>query len=160
MAFAINLGRSPVVLKLGVPHPELDTEIQALRIFNGIGAVRLLKSDPNTRRLLLERILPGEDLRTIPDDDKATRIAADLMQKVWKPVPPEQIFPTTSDWCQGFQRYLDKHHQDGPLPAYLVEQAANLSNKLLATSEKQFLLHGDLHHMNILLGENRDLDCH
>ena len=155
LAFASTPEHRSVVLKLGVPHLELETEIQALRVFNGNGTVRLMKADPTHGALLLERILPGEDLRAIPDDQKATRIAAHLMQKLWKPVPPEHFFPTTADWCQGFQRYLDKHHKDGPLPSDLVEQASNLSNKLLANSEKQLLLHGDLHHMNILRKEDQ-----
>ena len=156
LAYATTSEDRSAVLKLGVPHLELETEIQALHVFNGNGAVRLLKTDNSLGALLLERILPGDDLRTISDDQKTSRIAAHLMQQVWKPVPREHIFPTSADWCLGFQRYLDKYPQDGPIPPDLVEQAANLSKKLLDTSEKQVLLHGDLHHMNILLGENEN----
>lgn len=150
LAFATNPEYKSVVLKLGVPHLELETEIQALHVFNGNSTVRLLKTDTSLGALLLERILPGDNLLSIQDDLESTRIAARLMSNIWKPAPSEIAFPTARDWCQGFQRYLDKHHNNGPLPPDLVEQATNLSNKLLANSEKQFLLHGDLHHMNIL----------
>ena len=50
---------APVVLKLGVPNPELSAEAAALRIFNGHGAVRLLDADPGEGVLLMERLVPG-----------------------------------------------------------------------------------------------------
>ena len=154
IAFASTPENRSAVLKIGVPHQELETEIQALRVFNGDGTVQLLKADPSQGAMLLERILPGDDLRTIPDDNKATRIAAHLMQQVWKPVPPELNFPTSADWCQAFQRYLSRYPKVGPLPDNLVKDAAALTSELLKSPLNNYLLHGDLHHMNILLGEN------
>ena len=46
-------GRTPAVLKLGVPTPEFTSEAQALRSFHGHGAVRLLESDESLGALLL-----------------------------------------------------------------------------------------------------------
>src|SRR5215208_8280031 len=44
VAFA-KRGDSDVVLKIGVPHDELISEIEALRLFHGEGACRLIDSD-------------------------------------------------------------------------------------------------------------------
>src|SRR5687767_355178 len=41
-----------VVLKLGFPNPELITEIEALRLYNGRGIVQLLEADPDQGVLL------------------------------------------------------------------------------------------------------------
>ena len=48
-----------VVLKIGVPNPELTSEMAALRLFNGDGAVRLTEADPGRGMCLLERLYPG-----------------------------------------------------------------------------------------------------
>jgi len=122
-------------------------------VYNGSGSVRLLDADPSQGALLLERILPGNNLLTIQDDQESTRIAARVMKKIWKPAPPDITFPTMASWCQGFQRYKNNYTENKPIPADLIREGANLAENLLATSQKQFLLHGDLHHKNLLLGE-------
>ena len=77
-------GEGEVILKLGVPNRELTSEIAALRLYNGHGACRLLDADADKGMLLLERLLPGRMLSTMEDDERATRIAADVMLNLWK----------------------------------------------------------------------------
>jgi len=156
LVFATNSEDRPVVLKLGVPHHEFEMEIQALRAFSGNGTVRLLKADPSQGAMLLERILPGNNLLSIQNDQVSTLIAARLMVKIWKPAPSESTFPSAGNWCQGISRYLANYPENGPLPAGPIRDAADLAKQLLGTSQTQLLLHGDLHHMNILLGENEN----
>ena len=67
---------SPAVLKLGVPHTELFTEIEALKIYDGRGICRLLDADLPNGVFLLERLFPGTMLSTVyeaGDDDRATK---------------------------------------------------------------------------------------
>ena len=146
---------TPVVLKIGVPHSELYSEIEALRIYDGSSMVRVLKSDPTRGVLLLERLLPGRDLGVVDNDGEATRIAARLLEDFRIPDPGLTVFPSTADWCQGFQRYSNSYPSGGPLPEDLVQRAANQANDLLSSTQNQYLLHGDLHHMNILKVEGR-----
>lgn len=142
---------SAVVLKLGVPNPELSCEIAALRLVDGRGAVQLLDSDAERGILLLERLLPGTMLRDLPDDDQATRIAAAVMRAFWRPLPPDHPFPTTARWAAGLERLRARFDGGtGPLPAALVDRAEGLFRDLLASSAPSVLLHGDLHHENIL----------
>ena len=75
------------------------------------------------------------------------------MKKLWIPAPNQFTFPTVGEWCQGFQRYLDLPSGTGPLPDDHVLNAASLAKELLLSPQKT-LLHGDLHHLNILQGEN------
>ena len=72
-------GKGEVILKLGVPNRELTSEIAALRLYNGHGACHLLDAEANKGMLLLERLHPGRMLATIMDDERATRIAAEVM---------------------------------------------------------------------------------
>ena len=65
-----------IVLKIGVPNPELTCEIRALEFYEGRAAVRLLEVDPERGFLLMDRVIPGEPLARISDPVQATRIAA------------------------------------------------------------------------------------
>ncbi len=44
-----------VILKLGMPHMEAEHEIEALRCWDGDGAVHLLAADDGLNAMLLER---------------------------------------------------------------------------------------------------------
>jgi hypothetical protein len=64
---------SPAVLKLGVPAGHLRVEAEALRIYDGHGAVRLLAEDADRGALLLERATPGRMAATlVPARDGCT----------------------------------------------------------------------------------------
>ncbi len=144
-----------VVLKLGVPSRELTAEIAALRVFDGTGAVRLIDADPDAGVLLLERLSPGTSLLRMSgeDDEQATRIAARVMRSLWKPPPAAGSLPTVAGWAAGFGRLRARFDGGtGPLPARLVEQAEAQFAALTGTAVVPVLLHGDLHHDNVLLG--------
>jgi len=157
VAPAVRADGSQVIIKLGMPHPELSSEIAALRFYGGNGSARLLEADPERGALLIERLLPGGMLLDLIDDDEATRIAAQVMRALWRPAPlaPEDaVFPTTSRWAAGLQRLRAAYDGGtGPLPADIVERAEALFVELLASSGAPLLLHGDLHHQNILSAE-------
>jgi len=142
------------VLKVGVPNKELRTQAAALRAFGGRGSVRLLESDADAGVLLLERLRPGAVLTTLADeahDDEATRVAASVMRGLWCPAPPGHDFPTVADWGRSFASLRARSGGGtGPLPTAQVEEAESLFAELLASSGPPVLLHGDLHHDNIL----------
>ena len=74
VAFA-SRGEEQVVLKMGVPNSEMQSEMAALRLFDGEGACRLIDYDEQKYWMLLERLKPGVMLSTLEDDGDATRIA-------------------------------------------------------------------------------------
>lgn len=149
-------GGRDVVLKLGVPSRELRTEIAALRHYDGHGAARLLAADAERGSMLLERLLPGTPLSEVVDDAEATLAAADVMRQWRRPPPAEHDFPTVGDWARGFERVRARFDGGtGPLPARLVTMAESRYAELLASSEPPVLLHGDLHHDNILRAERQ-----
>jgi streptomycin 6-kinase len=129
---AVSSTGQQVVLKLGFPNPELHTEIAALRVYNGRGAVQLLDADPDNGILLLERLIPGTSLLQLDDDPLATSITAQVMRDLWRPVPADHSFPSVAKWSDGFKRLRD-----------------------CSSMSEQVLLHGDLHHENILSAQRR-----
>jgi streptomycin 6-kinase len=159
VAPAVRADGTEAVLKAGVPNKELRSEAAALRVFDGRGSVRLLDSDPDRGLLLLERLRPGAVLTALADeahDDEATTIAASVMRGLWRPAPPGHDFPTVADWGESFARLRARFGGGtGPLPAAQVERAETLFAELLASSAPPVLLHGDLHHDNILSAQRQ-----
>ncbi len=150
VAPAAGADGTPFVLKIGFPCRELTNEIEALRIFDGHGIARLVAFDHDDGALLLERLLPGTPIDGL-DDDRATLIAAGVMQRLWRPAPAGHPFPTTADWGKGFVRLRQRFDGGaGPLPSALVARAESLFDELHASAAEPVLLHGDLHHLNIL----------
>lgn len=144
---------TPVMLKVGVVNDELLSEIDALRHYDGRGCVQLLEADPALGAMLLERLTPGGMLVEL-DDDSATRIAAEVMQALWRPLPASHSFVTAEKWAEGMQRLRGTFDGGyGPFPPRLVDAAERLFADLLASPQESVLLHGDLHHYNILAAE-------
>src|SRR5260370_35083358 len=153
VAPAICSDCTPVVVKACLPGGE-TTQVEALRLFDGHGMVRLLEYDEGDEVMLLERLQPGTLLSTVEDDEKATSIAAAVMRQLWRPVAPEHPFPTVFDGGKGFVS-LRQHYGGGcgPFPPTLLEEAEMLFAELNASMADPVLLHGDLHHENILAAE-------
>jgi streptomycin 6-kinase len=153
VAFA-KRGNEQVVLKMGVPNDEMESEIEALRLFNGEGACRLIDCDEEKSWLLLERLHPGVMLSTLESDEEATTIAAEVMQKIWRPAPENQVFIRLSDWFDGLKELRVMFNGGtGPLNEKLVERVEGSVKEFLAENHRPVLMHGDFHHYNILSSE-------
>jgi streptomycin 6-kinase len=151
VAYVTQVDGAAAVLKIGVPNPELMTEIEALRAYQGKPIVELLEADRQLGALLLKRVIPGTPLSKLDDDEEATAIGAQLIGHLPAPAPTEHQFPTVARWAQAFDRLRVRFDgKTGPLPARMVEKAERLFEELEASSPVRRLLHGDLHHDNIL----------
>lgn len=156
VAPAVRVDGSQVVLKLGVPNRELSTEIAALQLYDGRGIIHLLEVDEGMGVMLLEQLQPGVMLSTLKDDEQATAVAAQVMQQLWRPLPPNHPFPTINQWASGLKRLRHRFEGGvGPFPERLVETAESLFTDLLASATTPVLLHGDLHYFNILSAQRQ-----
>ena len=144
----------PAVLKLGVPDGHLADETTALRIFDGDGAIRVLAEDAGRGALLMESVRPGTPLAgTAVDDVTATGVLVAAGRRLHRVPPPECTLPHLRAEGDAFRGYLRRFPAAGPMPRRLVERAAELFDDLCATSPGDVVLHGDLHHENVLRGE-------
>jgi streptomycin 6-kinase len=112
-------------------------EGDALEVWNGDGAVRLLRRSDVV--LLEERAIPGSDLSSV-DEDEALVVAVDLALRLWRPaqMPFRPIEPEV--W-----RWLDEAEQN---ESELVPLARELFEEIHGGQD--WLVHGDFHHHNIL----------
>ena len=85
------------------------------------------------------------------DDVLSTRIAAGVMRRLWRPLPAEHPFRPVTEWAAGLSRLRERFDGGtGPFPAGLVTVAESIFAELLASAAPPVLIHGDLHHENIL----------
>lgn len=107
VAFAKRDGEQ-LVLKMGVPNPELKSEMAALRLFNGEGACRLIDYDTEKYWMLLERLRPGMMLSTLEDDEEATHIAVEVMKKIWRTLGSGSLLPNAQQQVVGLKKSFIK----------------------------------------------------
>jgi streptomycin 6-kinase len=140
------------VLKIGFPEKDSVNFLEAktLDFVAGEGIVRLLKFDEEFCAMLLERALPGENLIGIckQDDEQATKIAISVMKGFWRVAPENAGFPNLEKWIEGL-----RSAEDTTFPQKSVKKARDYFTELIASSRQAVLLHGDLHHGNILSAE-------
>jgi len=149
-------GGSDVVLKVPDPDSDEANSLAALLHFGGSGAVRVLEHDAGA--MLLERAMPGRpltDLVVAGRDDDATAVLCDVVAALHCCDLRNDVanrFPTIEDWGSELQCYRDGA---GIIPAGLIERATAVFAELAGPQGPRRLLHGDLHHHNILFDDRR-----
>jgi streptomycin 6-kinase len=141
-------GSQPVVLKV-VKEPGDEWRCGEIAAkFAGRGVVQV--HDFAEGAALFERLDPGEPLAELTKngrDDEATDILAMLLGRM-APLEPPEWCPTVERWGEAFARYVASG--DDRVPRDLVEPAQRIYADLCRTQRVPALLHGDLHHYNVL----------
>jgi len=138
------------VLKIALPlnNPEIFNEAKFLHMADGSGAVKLLKSDESRRAILLEKLSPGKNLKEVCrlDEAKAVEIAITIMRRLLKKPPPDSAFRKVDEW---FNNFFEKAGGTN-FPPECQNKARGFYEQLSSNATDKFLIHGDLHHENIL----------
>lgn len=138
------------VLKCSVQYDELATEVNALRHYNGIGAVGLIDADLDAGWMLMERCVPGCRLVNLLDEAETIAIAVSVMQRLWRPVENTEQFPSLAHWLRGLERINTCNFLKNVLPKRIQDFSRGRVQELLLSQGEPILLHGDLHHYNLL----------
>ena len=157
IAFAKTKEGKDVVLKLSVPGSVFESEIKTLKAYKTKSSISLLQYDLKMSAMLLPRIVPGTRLSELSDDKQATHIAANIMQDLTTPAPQEIEFETLQYCGEAFYevKQLPTQYVAKMIPVQMLQQAEDLFKQLLESTTKHILLHGDLHHDNILLDQQQ-----
>jgi streptomycin 6-kinase len=143
----------PVVIKVvRRPGDEWDSG-PVLAAFEGRGVVRVLEHVEGA--LLLERLRPGASLTEVSAagrDDDAIEVIAGVIGAM-SPSAADVAVPTIEDWGRGFDRYAASGGRR--LPRSLVGAAQRVYSELCRSQSRPRLLHGDLHHDNVLFDADR-----
>jgi len=138
----------PVVLKVVKEGGDEWRSGEIAAKFGGRGVVQVYEHRPGAA--LFEKLDPGEPLAALTlagRDDEATDVLANLLGRMVPGDPPEGC-PTVEQWAGAFVRHAGSG--DERVPMALVERAQRIYSDLCATQRNPALLHGDLHHYNVL----------
>lgn len=149
------------VLKIPYPHDEAVLERQALALWEGNGAVRLLAFDDPSGALLLERLDPARSLLELPVE-LAAPVWGELVRRlslVPDPAPDgrpewrafEHVAARAEQWSDELPAAWEELAR--PFPRWLLEAALEVCQIRGAVGRragKDVLVHTDLHYRHIL----------
>lgn len=148
----------PAVLKVGFPHPEAIAEALALEAW-GDRCPRVLRQDPWTWSLLLERVEPGIPLsRSDLPPTEALELASDIFAELVGVAVPAGV-PALSDIVGGYlasaraRLTTQRGEFDAIGATSLVERGLEDAAALADSDGGEYFLHGDYNPGNLLLHE-------
>jgi streptomycin 6-kinase len=147
-------GAEHVVLKVQWPHEESAYEAEALRAWDGDGAVKLLAYDENRHALLLEQCRPGTTLAAALSVDPIA-VVIDLLPRLWKPAGPpfKSLSTEAKEWSATL--YSDWETSGSKCERSLVDAAAEFIEQLTSRPSEYVLVHQDLHGDNVIAAERQ-----
>ncbi|MEZ0073264.1 aminoglycoside phosphotransferase family protein [Planotetraspora sp. GP83] len=151
---------SMVVLKVSWPHREAAGEAEALRWWNGRGAVWVHRHDEESYALLVERCEPGGPLGCADQLQAEERLllGAEVLGELWRVPPPEEtglerLGDVAGEWADLVEARMDRL-RPGFDPG-LVAHGARLLRELPATATREVVVHGDFNPGNVLAAQRR-----
>jgi streptomycin 6-kinase len=141
--------KTPAVLKLQFPHPESEHEAEALRCWNGQGAVRLFAFEPEHHALLMEKCQPGDPLSGIAPDE-ALEALTEILPRLW--IEADEPFVSLRDesakWAADLPLLWERAGR--PFEMELLDSAIQAIHDLRESQGQQMLVNQDLHGDNVL----------
>jgi streptomycin 6-kinase len=141
--------KTPAVLKLQFPHPESDHEAEALRRWDGQGAVRLFAFEPKYHALLMEKCQPGDPLSAIAPDE-ALEALTEILPRLW--IEADKPFVSLRDesakWAENLPSTWERAGR--PFEIALLDSALQAIHDLCESQGQQVLVNQDLHGDNVL----------
>ena len=159
VVFRVIRNNQPLILKTGFPRPEMFTEMAVLALWQSRpGCVQLVDSDKEVGAVLMERIMPGASMRILAPSQSEHSVCSQvrrLIEETPLRANDSDIFPSYRDWCSSAFAKCSQNRDARALWDHIAGVATILA-KALKRYESGWLLHGDLHHDNILLHERGD----
>ncbi|MBE7000578.1 MAG: hypothetical protein E7428_10385 [Ruminococcaceae bacterium] len=150
--YAVSKRYGKVILKIRIDNG-FDNEILALKLFQGENFCKLYEYSFEDEAYIMERIVPAHTLYESVPRNERIQIATEIFKELHKTDLPDGTFPTYTGWfeegkegtknrgdCEDMYQYLDRAEQ----------MLADICKKY----SRNLLLHGDLHHENILKNEH------
>lgn len=142
-----------VVLKVSFVDRETRHEGDALALWNGCGAVRLLDSHPKYGALLLERLEPGTSLLEHADPDEAITLACGLLKRLWRPLKDDHPFIRVTDEVERWRALIAATTFEQVRTQFdtsLASEALKLCTWLTTDASSPILANRDFHLGNVL----------
>lgn len=134
------------ILKIGWNHHDATTESAMLNEYNGQKFCRLYESNIKNGALLIEKLSPGKNLFCKTTAEQRITAFAELYNSLHLPARGAADYPTYRGWIGRFIKLTENRND---IKEHGIK-ALNLYDELVRTYSKTMLLHGDIHHYNII----------
>jgi streptomycin 6-kinase len=101
----------------------------------------------------MERIVPAHTLYESAPRNERIKIAGEIFKGLHKTDLPDRTFPTYTEWFEAGKEGTKNREDCEELYQYL-DSAERMLTDICKKYSRNLLLHGDLHHENILKNEN------
>jgi len=154
----ICFGESPdfgeVALKVGVPYSDLFCEMKALSLYNGRNICKCYDYDVELGAMVLERVSPGVQLKALSDSEDRINFGSDVIAGLPLQLEDATELPAYSQWVEKAFKRAREENKVGEKMLYYINEAESLFKEIEVCDKRKVLLHGDLHHENILQDNN------
>jgi len=137
-----------VVLKVGIDRDDIQREAVVLSAMSERGAIDVIDFDSGLGAIVLDRAVPGTTLAGVVDDGIATTLFAEIIARFQSGPLVDLGLPSLREYFGALDRAWI--NLPGRFPLDELKRSQEQLQELLATSKSVVLLHGDLHHHNIL----------
>jgi streptomycin 6-kinase len=141
------------VMKVG--YSPLENEYNCLREFAGRGACEVFACDLAHHVILEQRITPGTTLLEVTNQDDRIDKFVSLFENLHVVPSADAAFPTIHEVMNRRLGYI-RTREDCHFLSRVIDKAKNTLQSLCSKCTNQILLHGDLHHQNILLSQDQN----
>lgn len=139
-----------VILKENHNRKELSTESKMLSELQGDGCCKIYDYDERHGLLLEERILPGNVLREDENLEERVRQFLKVFSTIHFSNKNIREYPTYLEWLDNAYDYCIKNQQDNETLQQQMKLARKIGYEMFEKYPERVLLHGDLHHDNML----------
>jgi streptomycin 6-kinase len=147
-------GNENLILKIPFQGEEMTSGWRAALLFSGNIGPKVYRFDPDTGSLLMERIQPGTNL-SVESEEVALSVILGFAETIRGIRGPSEL-PNKHDAATGGRatpRPSQEARPRGTLPLEsFFENPSTRARGLIDSQTERVLLHGDLHHENVILG--------
>lgn len=142
-----SLSGNDIIIKIYKDAINLQYEAEALKAFSSSGVIsKLILEEENC--LILEKIDPGYSLKSYfpACEEESIEIASAVIKRLHSTdILALYNFPNIKDWLLKLDNDFTTI-----IPSIFLQKARAVRDNLISSSGPEILLHGDLHHDNIL----------
>lgn len=141
-----------VILKMNRSLSSIASEYHMLKTVGGRYGCRVYEFDSENGLLLEEKITPGTVLRKEADVNVRIQKFAEVFQNIHKEMSGDYHYSTYFEWIKNARASIEKIEQ-GEIIIEQIKRAEEICGDLFDKYAERVVLHGDLHHDNMLLSE-------
>lgn len=141
-----------VIVKINDSVATLRNEYTMLHRLQGNGCCKVYVFDEERGILIEERLCPGIVLREERNPENRIRIFATVFSQIHSYMPENTEYPTYLDWLGKADKFCREQVAEQEIKEDM-HKAYEIGCELFDKYQERILLHGDLHHDNILQNE-------